>query len=108
MLYHLSTNILSLSVAIPTSSRPIFSILDFIPTAESKISDSIISSFPLDLTDAKTLFFFFSTEITSDEVMIFMPFFLNDFSNSLETSTSSKGTIFGMYSITVTSLPMLL
>ena len=41
MLYHLSTNILSLSVAIPTSSRPIFSILYFIPTAESKISDWI-------------------------------------------------------------------
>ena len=56
--YTIINNILSLSVAIPTSSRPIFSILDFIPTAESKISDSIISSFPLDLTDAKTLFFF--------------------------------------------------
>ena len=97
-----------LSVAIPTSSNPIFSILASIPTADKTISASNISSPFLVLTDALHVFPEVSTFSTEAFVITFMPAFLNERSNCLEMSTSSTGTIFGMYSTTVTSVPIAL
>ena len=50
----------------------------------------------------------FSTFSTDELVIILMPFFLKVFSNCLETSISSTGTIFGKYSTIVTSTPIAL
>ena len=75
---------MSLSTAIPTSSNPISSMFDFIPTADNNISDSIFFSPSLSFTVAITVLVFFLTATTSEEVKILIPFFLNDFCNSLE------------------------
>ena len=49
--------------------------------------------------------FTFSTE---ELVMIFIPDFLKDRCNCFETSSSSTGTILGIYSTIVTSTPSVL
>ena len=59
---------------------------DFIPTADNNISDSIFFSPSLSFTVAITVLVFFLTATTSEEVKILIPFFLNDFCNSLEIS----------------------
>jgi len=80
--------------------------LVFIPTADKIISASKTSS-PLDVfTVAFTPLPEVSTLVTSDDVMIFIPFFLKERSNCLETSSSSTGTTFGKNSTIVTSVPM--
>jgi hypothetical protein len=102
------TTIFPASTTIPVSSRPIFSILGCIPTADSTISQLIFSSpfFVLTITSHPLSdLFTFSTE---ELVIILIPFFLNVFSNCFETSISSTGTIFGKNSTTVTSTPIAL
>ena len=82
--------------------------LVFIPTAESTMSASRVSSPFLVFTVAFTPFPDVSTAVTSVEVIIVIPLFLNERSSCLETSSSSTGTIRGMYSTTVTSVPIAL
>ena len=83
-----------------------FSIFVLIPTADNIISALRVSS-PLEvLTFAVTPFPDVSTDNTSEDVITFIPLFLNDFSNSFEMSLSSIGTILGKYSTIVTSVPI--
>ena len=83
-----------------------FSIFVLIPTADNIMSALIVSS-PLEfLTFAVTPFPEVSTDNTSEDVITFIPLFLNDFSNSFEISLSSTGTIFGKYSTIVTLVPI--
>ena len=93
-------------MTIPTSSRPIFSILVLIPTAESTISASRISSPFFVFIVAFTPLPEVSTLVTSADVIILIPLFLKERSNCFETSASSTGTIFGKYSTIVTSVPI--
>ena len=71
---------------IPTSSNPIFSIFVFIPTADSTISASRISSPFFVFTVAFIFFPEVSTDSTDAFVITFIPAFLNERSNCLETS----------------------
>ena len=76
------------------------------PTADKTTSASIISS-PLSfLIVAFTPSPVVSTDINSLEVIILIPLFLKDFSNCFDISLSSIGTILGMYSTIVTSVPI--
>ena len=106
--YQSFTNILSRSTTIPTSSKPMFSKFDFIPTAESTISASKISSPFLVLTLAFIVFPEVSTLSTEEFVITLIPAFLNERSNCFDTSSSSRGTKFGKYSTIVTLVPMAL
>ena len=85
-----------------------FSILVLIPTAESKISASKISSPLAVFTNAFTPFPEVSIFSTEDEVMIFTPAFFIERSICFEISSSSTGTIFGINSTIVTSVPIAL
>ena len=85
-----------------------FSMLASIPTAERTTSHSIFSSPFAVLTVTTHPFPEVSTDSTEELVLILIPDFLNDFSNCLETSLSSIGTIVGKYSTTVTSVPIAL
>ena len=87
--------ILPLSATIPTSSRPIPSILETIPTADNTTSASIISSPFLVFTVAFTVLPEVSTFSTEELVITFIPAFLKERSNCFETSRSSTGTKFG-------------
>ncbi len=100
--------ILPLSVAIPTSSKPMFSMFAVTPTADKTISASIVSSPFLVLTLTLQPFPLVSTLVTSASVIMLMPLFLKLFANCFETSSSSTGTTLGMYSTTVTSTPIAL
>ncbi len=102
------TSILSLSVAIPTSSKPIFSIFVLIPTADKIISASKTSSPFFVFTVALIPLPDVSTEVTLELVITLIPDFLNERSNCFETSISSRGTILGKNSTTVTSVPIAL
>ena len=95
-----------MSVTIPTSSNPIFSIFASIPTAESTISHSIVSSPFSVFTFTKQPLPEVSTDSTEEFVLILIPDFLNDFESCFETSTSSIGTMLGKYSTIVTSVPI--
>ena len=79
-----------------------------IPTADNTTSHSIFSSPFAVLTVTIQPFPLVSTASTDASVMILMPDFLKDFSNCFDTSSSSTGTMFGMYSTMVTSVPMAL
>ena len=79
---------------------------DLIPTAERTISASNTFSPLLVLIVAFTPFPVVSTDVTSVDVIIFIPSFLKDLSNCFETSSSSTGTILGIYSTIVTSVPI--
>ena len=83
-----------------------FSILVLIPTADKTISASRTSSPFLDLIIALTPSPEVSTAVTSVEVNILIPLFLNERSSCFDTSSSSTGTIRGMYSTMVTSVPI--
>ena len=85
-----------------------FSIFVLIPTAESTISASNISSPFLVFTVAFTPFPEVSTDSTEAFVITLIPDFLKERSNCFETSLSSKGTKFGKYSTMVTFVPMAL
>ena len=83
-----------------------FSMLVLIPTALKIMSASKTCSPLAVLTVALTPSPDVSTLVTSADVMTFIPLFLKDFSNCLDTSISSTGTMFGKYSTIVTSVPI--
>ena len=85
-----------------------FSIFVLIPTAERRISASSTSSPLAVFTNAFTPLPEVSTLVTSAEVIMLIPDFLRLFSNCLEMSSSSTGTILGINSTIVTSVPIVL
>ena len=107
--WYLSTITLPLSTLIPTSSKPRFSILATTPTALNTTSASSVTIEPsCFLTCALTPAPVVSNDSTDALVIISMPCFLYCFSNSLEMSSSSTGTMRGINSTMVTLVPMLL
>ena len=85
-----------------------FSIFDLIPTADNKISASNFISPFLVFTVATTPSPEVSTASTEEFVIILIPAFLKERSNCFDTSISSTGTTFGIYSTMVTSVPIVL
>ena len=85
-----------------------FSMLVLIPTAESKISASKTSSPFAVLTNALTPEPVVSIRSTEEVVMILTPAFFMERSICFEMSSSSTGTILGINSTMVTSVPMAL
>ncbi|MCY1552723.1 hypothetical protein D9M68_891380 [compost metagenome] len=86
-------------------SRPMFSMLVLTPAADNKISASRVISPVAVFTVAFTPSPLMSAFSTEDEVITSIPFFLKDFSSSLEISASSTGTILSMNSTIVTLVP---
>ena len=83
-----------------------FSIFVLIPTAESTISASNISSPFLVFTVAFTPFSELSTDYTEAFFITLIPAFLKELSNCLQNSLSSKVTKFGKYSTIVNLVPI--
>ena len=100
--------IFPLSVKIPTSSKPIFSVFGTTPAADKTTSASKISSPFAVLIVALTKSPVVSTPVTSAFVKTLIPDFFRDKSNCFEISSSSTGTIRGKYSTIVTSVPKVL
>ena len=97
------------SALIPFCSNPIFSILDTTPTALKTMSASKVTNEP---SNCFTFAFTNAPEVSKDSteafVIISIPCLRYCFSNSLEISSSSTGTILGKNSTIVTLVPMLL
>ena len=85
-----------------------FSMLVLIPTADNKISASKTSSPLAVFTKALTPLPEVSMRSTDALVMMVMPAFFIERSICFEMSSSSTGTIFGINSTMVTSVPIAL